>query len=175
MRCWASEDGPALAHEDTMGMNSKAGWVEFDALIEPMPWGRNVYTVLRLDETLEAAAKEAGTRRVEGTIEDVAVNVGVNRADVIPDAFMYVGKSLQRRLGSRPGEVVRCRLRPADPTTVPIADDILQALSAAGLLAAFQRKTPAQRRRLLQPIEEAATSATRQRRTAALLSSLPPD
>lgn len=161
MRCWA--------------VNSKVGWVQFDALIEPMPWGRNVYTILRLDEMLEVAAKGAATRRVEGTIEDVAVNVGLNRADVLPDAFIYVGKGLQRRLGSRPGDVVRCRLRPADPNKVPIADDILHALSDAGLLAAFQRKTPAQRRRLLQPIEEAATSETRQRRTAALLSSLLPD
>ena len=90
-------------------------------------------------------------------------------------AFMYVGKGLQRRLGSRPGDVVRCRLRPADPNKVPISDDILQALSDAGLLAAFHRKTPAQRRRLLQPIDEAATSETRQRRTAALLASLLPD
>lgn len=167
MRCWASEDGPAVAQANSVGVNTTAGWVDFDALIEPMPWGRNVYTILRLDETLKVAAKGAGTRRVEGTIEDVAVNVGLNRADILPDAFMYVGKGLQRRLGSRPGDVVRCRLRPADPNKVPIADDILQALADAGLLAAFQRKTPAQRRRLLQPIEEAATSETRQRRTTA--------
>ena len=164
-----------LAQSDTVGVNSTTGWVQFDALIEPVPWGRNLYTILRLDETLEVAAKGAGTRRVEGTIEDVAVNVGLNRADVLPDAFMYVGKGLQRHLDSRPGDVVRCCLRPADPSKVPIADDILHALSDAGLLAEFQRKTSAQRRRLLQPIEGAATSETRQRRTAALLSSLLPD
>lgn len=56
MRCWAREDGPALAHADAVGVNSKVGWVEFDALIEPMPWGRNVYTILRLDETLTGRA-----------------------------------------------------------------------------------------------------------------------
>jgi hypothetical protein len=72
-------------------------WAEFDALIEVLPWGRNVYTIIRLEKALETAAKVAGTRRVEGTIDDVPVNVGVNRADVLPDAFMYAGKGLQRR------------------------------------------------------------------------------
>jgi hypothetical protein len=150
-------------------------WVEFDALIELLPWGRNVYTIIRLEKALETAAKVAGTRRVEGTIDDVPVNVGVNRADVLPDAFMYAGKGLQRRLGTRPGDVVSCRLRPADPDEVPLADDVLRALADADRLDAFQRKRPADRRRLLQPIEDAARSEIRQRRITALLRSLPPD
>lgn len=29
-------------------MSPEHGWVEFDALIELMPWGRNVYTIVRL-------------------------------------------------------------------------------------------------------------------------------
>jgi len=52
---------------------------------------------------------------------------------------------------------------------------MLQALADAGLLSAFERKTPAQRRRLLQPIEAAVKAETRRRRTAALLRSLLPD
>lgn len=149
-------------------------WVAFDALVEPMPWGRSLYTVIRLDAALERAAKAAGTRRVEGTIEDAAVNVGLNRADVIPDPYMYVGKALQRRLGVRPGDVVRCRLRPADPDDVPLPDDLVAALATAGRLAAFERRSPAERRRLLQPIEEAARAETRERRITALLLSLDP-
>ena len=156
-------------------MSSEHDWIEFEALIELMPWGRNVYTIIRLDELLEDAAKAAKTRRVEGTIEELPVNVGLNRADILPQAFMYAGKGLQRRLGARPGDVVHCRLRPADPDDVPLADDLQLALTEAGRLAAFERQTPAERRRLLQPIELAATPETRQRRTAALLRSLLPD
>jgi hypothetical protein len=149
-------------------------WVEFDSLIEVLPWGRNVYTIIRLEKALETAAKAAGTRRVEGTIDDVPVNVGVNRADVVSDAFMYAGKGLQRRLDARPGDVVSCRLRPADPDEVPLADDVHRALADADRLDAFQRKRPADRRRLLQSIEDAARPETRQQRIAALLRSLPP-
>lgn len=156
-------------------MTEGAEWVEFDALVEVLPWGRSVYTIIRLDRSLGTAAKNAGTRRVEGTIEEVSVNVGVNRADVLPDAFMYAGEGLQRRLGAGPGDVVHCRLRPADPDDVPVAQDVHRALADGGRLAAFQRKTPADRRRLLHPIEEAARPEPRQQRIAALLRSLGAD
>lgn len=156
-------------------MTKGTPWVEFDSLIEVLPWGRNVYTIIRLEKALETAAKAAGTRRVEGTIDGVPVNVGVNRADVVSDAFVYAGKGLQRRLDARPGDVVSCRLRPADPDGVPLADDVHRALADADRLDAFQRKRPADRRRLLQPIEDAARPETRQQRIAALLRSLPPD
>jgi hypothetical protein len=152
-----------------------SGWVEFDALVEVLPWGRNLYTIIRLDQALETAAKVAGTRRVEGTIDDVPVNVGLNRADVLPHAFMYAGRGLQRRLGAEPGDVVSCRLRPADPDDVPLAQDVHCALADAGRLGAFQRKRPADRRRLLQPIEDAVRPDTRHQRIAALLRSVPPD
>lgn len=156
-------------------MVAESAWVEFDALVESMPWGRSVYTILRADEGLAVAAKVAGTRRVEGTIEDVSVNVGLNRADVLPDAFIYAGAPLRRRLGVKPGDVVRCRLRPADPDEVPIPEDVRRALSESGRLDAFERRTPAERRRLLQPVDDSATPATRQRRTATLVDSLPAD
>ena len=88
---------------------------------------------------------------------------------------MYAGKGLQRRLGARPGDVVHCRLRPADPDEVPLPDDLYNALTQAGRLAVFDARTPSERRRLLQPIEEAAKPETRQQRIVALLRMLPPD
>lgn len=136
--------------------------------------GRNLYTVIRLDVSLEAAARARRTRRVEGTVEDVEVNVGLNRADVIPDAFAYVGKGLQRRLGVVPGDVVRCRLRPADPDHVPVPADLRDALTDAGHLDAFEARPPAERRRLLQPIEEAARPGTRRRRIEVLVRDVGP-
>lgn len=143
--------------------------MEYDGLVELLPWGRNVYTILRVDHALGEAARSAGTRRVEGSIEDLSVNLGVNRADVLPDAFMYVGSGLRRRLGAGPGDVVRCRLRPADPDDVPLADDVRAALVAARRLTSFKQRTAPERRRLLQPIEDAVKDGTRRSRIDALI------
>lgn len=150
-------------------MSSSPAWVSFDAMVEPLVWGESTYTIIRLDDALAGAAAGQRTRRVEGRVEDVEVNVGLNRADVLEDAFMYVGGSLRRRLGVRPGDVVRCRLRPADPDLVPLPDDVREALAGAGRLASFERRRPAERRRLLQPVEDAARPETRARRIAALV------
>jgi hypothetical protein len=151
-----------------------SSWLEFDAIVDVLPWGRSVYTIIRLERPLEAAARAAGTRRVEGTIDEVPVNVGINRTDVTPDAFMYVGKALRRRLAVDPGDVVCCRLRPADPDDVPLPEDVHRALAEGDRLSSFERKQPSARRRLLQGIEDAAKPETRQHRIEALLRSLPP-
>lgn len=148
-------------------------WLDLDAPLQLLPWGRNTYTVLYLDDGLEDAVRRASTRRVEGTIEGVEVNLGVNRADVAPRPFCYVGTALQRRLGAQAGDVVTGRLRPADPDHVPLPDDVRVALEAAGRLAAFQGRRPADRRRALQPVDDAARDATRQARIQALVRSLP--
>jgi hypothetical protein len=150
-------------------------WVEFDAPLELLAWGRNDYTVVYLDDLLEDAVSTARTRRVEGLIDEVEVNLGVNRADVVPRPFVYVGASLQRKLGSRLGDVVTCRLRPADPDHVPVPDDVRDALEAAGRTEAFERQRPAKRRQLLVPVEGAARESTRRRRIAALVRSLAPE
>lgn len=147
--------------------------VDFDAPLELLVWGRNTYTVLYLDELLEDAVSRAATRRVEGTLDDVEVNLGVNRADVAPRPFCYVGAALQRRLDARAGDVVTCRLRPADPDHVPLPDDVRTALEEAGVLDAFLRRRPADRRRALQPVDDAARESTRRARIAALVRSLP--
>ena len=149
-----------------------SAWLTFDAPLEPMPWGKNVYTVVMMPEDLAHAAAALKTRRVEGTMNGEPVNLGLNRADDTPHAFVYAGKSLQRRLGLGAGEVVECRLRPADPDDVPVPDDVATALADAGRTDAFERLRPAQRRRLLATVEFAASQATRTSRIRDLVSSL---
>lgn len=146
--------------------------IRFEAPLEPLAWGRSTYVVVRIPAELEAACRAAGTRRVEGVVEDVEVNLGVNRADVLPDAFVYAGRTMRRRLGAVAGDVVSLRLRPADPDAVPLPDDVRRALEGAGAVRAFEELRPAERRRLLADVDGAATSTTRRRRIAALLQRL---
>jgi len=69
------------------------GWsFRFDANLDFMLWGRNVYTVVKVPDELAARARRESTRRIEGTSDGLAVNVGLNRADVIPETFVYVGQ-----------------------------------------------------------------------------------
>ena len=152
----------------------EGGWIEFDGPLELLPWGRNTYTVVYLDDLLHDAVIAAATRRVEGHLDTVQVNLGVNKADVVARPFVYVGTALQRGLGARAGDVVACRLRPADPDHVPVPADVQVALDASGLDGAFARCRPAERRRLLQPIEDGAQESTRRRRIDALVRALPP-
>lgn len=112
--------------------DNEDGWIEFDGPLELLSWGRNTYTVLYLDDLLQDVVDAAATRRVEGYFDTVQVNLGVNKADVAPRAFMYVGAALQRRLGVRAGDVVACRLRLADPDHVPVPADVQAALDAHG-------------------------------------------
>lgn len=147
-------------------------WHEHDAPVEPLVWGRSTYTIVRVHPDLVAAARAVGTGRVAGWVEDTPVNVGLNRADVIPESFLYCGPALQRQAGVRAGDVVRLRLRPVDPDLVPVPDDVAGALADAGVLAAFESRRPAQRRQLLMPIHDAARPQTRARRIEALIASL---
>lgn len=149
--------------------------MSFAAPLEILPWGRNVYTVVMLPRELSKAAAERGTRRVEGTMNGVPVNLGVNRADVTASAFVYAGKGLQRRLGVSSGAVVDCRLRPADPDEVPVPDDVADALADAGRTAAFDRLRPARRRQLLAAVEAAVSQRARSSRVDELVRSLAPD
>lgn len=155
-------------------MREPLPYEEFEAPLEVLTWGRNDYVVLFLDDLVSDAATAAGTRRVEGWVDDVAVNLGINRADVVDRPFLYAGTALRRRLGARAGDVVTCRLRPADPDHVPLDDDVREALVTAGRLDAFERLRPAQRRVLLKPVDDAARDDTRRRRVAALVASLDP-
>ena len=146
--------------------------VEAVAAVEPLVWWRSTYRIIRWPGELVDAAAELRTRRVAGCIDEVEVNLGVNRADVLPDAFAYCGDALLRRLGARVGDAVQLRLGPADPDVVLVADDVRAALEVAGAWERFAERRPAERRRLLQPVEDAAREQTRERRLQALVRSL---
>ena len=147
----------------------------FEAPLELMPWGRNTYTVIKIPEELAVRARVASTRRVEGTVNGVPVNVGLNRSDVTPNTFVYVGRGLQQRLGVSAGDLVECVLTPADPDHVPVPADVLAALEDAGRRTPFERTSAPEKRRLLALIEGAVRPTPRARRISALVESLPPD
>jgi hypothetical protein len=146
---------------------------EFDALIEPLHWGRSRYTIVRLPAGLVADARAQGTHRLRGEIEGVPVNLAVTKAPVVDDAFVYVGAALLRRVGAGAGQPVTCRLAPADPDAVDLPEDVEEALAAAGLLGVWEQLRPAARRRRLRPVDGVATPAARARRIRELLDGLP--
>lgn len=152
-------------------MGREAPWFEFDAALEPLEWGDGTYVIVVLPDALADAASAARTRRLEGSLDDVEVNVGLTRMDRVGPYF-YAGPALRRRLAIDVGDGVHCRLRPADPDRVPVADDVAEALDDAGVTARFEALPPPERRRLLQPVEAAVRAATRERRVAALVDSL---
>jgi hypothetical protein len=141
----------------------------FVAPIEPVAWGRSTYTVIRIPEELADAAREGGTRRLEGTVEGVAVNLAVTRAPVVAGPFVWAGRSLLRRLGVEAGALVECRLQPAHDDDVLLPDDVAAALAEAGVLERWEGLPPADRRRRLYPIESAGRPETRVRRIGALV------
>lgn len=141
----------------------------FDAIVEAVAWGRSTYTLLRIPQPLAEAAREAGTRRVEGTIDGAPVNLAITRAPVVDQPFVWAGRSLLRRLGADAGAVVECRLRPVDDDVVLLPADVAAALADAGVLERWESSPPAERRRRLYPIESAARPETRAKRIEALV------
>ena len=60
----------------------KEDWQTFDAMIEPMEWGKNTYTILRIPGDVMAALPQ-GTRRGEGEFGDFPINLALTKAPVI--------------------------------------------------------------------------------------------
>lgn len=85
--------------------------------VDTVQRGRSRYTVIRVPEELAAAARAAGTRRVAGVIDDVAVNAAINRAPVVDGPFLWAGATLLRRPRAEPGEPARCASRGCRPLT----------------------------------------------------------
>lgn len=146
------------------------GWVTFEGRIEPMVWGRSIYTILRIPPEVVAALHPA--RRVMGEIAEHPVNLALTRAPVIDDVFLWTGKALLDRIGIEPGERVEIRLRPAPDDVVELDPDVEAALHSAGLSEQWESLTPGRRRGLLHQISTARTHPTRAKRIAKLLEDL---
>ncbi|MEH6792953.1 MAG: YdeI/OmpD-associated family protein [Rhodococcus sp. (in: high G+C Gram-positive bacteria)] len=148
--------------------------IRFDAVLEPLTWGKNTYTIIRAPARLVEAAERWPTRWIDGSIDGLSLNLGLNKADsnVMPGSFVYIGAGLQRRLGVRPGDLVSCEFEPADPDLVPVPQDVAEAMEAAHCTSAWERKRPSERRQLLMPIDNAAREQTRAERITRLVRSL---
>jgi hypothetical protein len=145
-------------------------YVVFEGRVEPMEWGRSTYTILRLPpEVVTALGK---TKRVEGEINDHPVNLALTRAPVCPDVFLWAGQSLLDRVGIAPAEWIEVRLRPAPDDAVDVPDDVTHALRAGDASTAWEALTPGKQRGLLHTINTAKTAPTRNKRIAALITSL---
>ena len=148
-----------------------SAWVAFEARVEPMEWGRNTYTIVRLPEDVISALPK-GTKRVEGEFGDFPVNLALTKAPVIDDTFVYTGKTFLRDSGLEPGEVFDARLRAADPNEVDLPDDVAAALRSAGRSADWAALSPGQQRARLHLVNTAKRADTRIRRIAKLISEL---
>lgn len=146
-------------------------WQTFDGVIEPMEWGKNTYTVLRIPDDVVAALPD-GTRRVEGEFGDFPINLALTKASVIDGTFVYTGKALLKESGLEVAEPFEARIRPVDPNLVEMPDDVSAALRAAGRTAAWNSLTPGNQRGRLHAVNAAKRADTRARRIATLISEL---
>jgi hypothetical protein len=140
-----------------------------EGFVEPMVWGRSNYTVIGVPQTLVDAAADLHTRRVGGQIEGVEVNLALTTAPAREGTFVWAGASLLRRVRLEAGDPVSGWLAPVDPDAVPVPDDVLEALMAAGARERWDSLSPSARRRHLAQIDLAATAATRAKRIATLV------
>ncbi|MGZ2256188.1 YdeI/OmpD-associated family protein [Roseobacter sp. A03A-229] len=147
-------------------------WISFEAVITPMEWGKNTYTVLRLPDEVTAELEAQGARRVEGELNDHPVNLALTKSPAIDGVFLYTGKALLRETGLEPGEVFEARLRPASPDAVEVPEDVMAALRGAGRSADWAALTPGKQRGLLHNVTTAKRAETRAKRIAKLVSGL---
>ncbi len=149
-----------------------ADWIAFEGQIEPLEWGRSVYTILRLPSEVANTLTDLGAKRVEGEINDVPVNLGLAKSPEVDGLFLWTGKSLMQKLDVTPGEVLDIRLRPADPNVVEVAPDIEAALLRGAVLSEWDALTPGKQRGHLHQIESAKRPETRQKRILHLIDTL---
>jgi hypothetical protein len=147
-----------------------SGYETFEGRVEPVVWGKATYTILRVPDRVVDAL--AGTRRVEGEINDHPVNLALTRAPVVEGVFLWAGQSLLDRVGIVPGDVIEVRLRAAPDDVVDVPDDVRAALRHADATAAWQALTPGRQRGLLYQISTAKTQVTRAKRTTAMVVAL---
>mgnify|MGYP001799350341 CR=1 FL=1 len=146
-------------------------WQTFDGVIEPMEWGKNTYTVLRIPDDVMASFP-SGTRRVEGEFGDFPINLALTKAPAIDGIFVYTGKAFLSDSGLVVGETFEARIRPVDPNLVEMPDDVAAALHAAGRTADWNNLSPGNRRGRLHTVQTAKRADTRARRISTLISDL---
>lgn len=115
---------------------------EIDGFIEPMTWGSSTYTVIRIPDALVASARTAGTRRVGGELDGVAVNLALTKAPVMDSTFVWAGSSLLRRMRLEVGEPVHGSLAPVDPDYVLVPADLADAILQNGQSDAWDSLPP---------------------------------
>ena len=145
----------------------------FEGRVEPMEWGKSVYTVLRLPPDITHALEAEGAKRVEGEINDHPVNLALTKAPVFDGVFLWAGKSLLDEIGIAPGDALEVRLRKADPDYVEVDTDVLQAIRAAEATDRWNALTAGKRRGLLHTITTAKRAETRAKRIAKMIAELP--
>ncbi|WP_299368099.1 YdeI/OmpD-associated family protein [uncultured Tateyamaria sp.] len=146
-------------------------WIYFDGVIEPMEWGKNTYTILRLpDEALSELPK--GTKRIEGEFGDFPINLALTKAPVIDATFVYTGKTFLRESGLEVGAPFDARIRAVDPTIVETPEDVAAALRSAGRSDAWAALSPGQQRGRLHLVNSAKRADTSTKRIAKLIAEL---
>ncbi|WP_299165155.1 YdeI/OmpD-associated family protein [uncultured Tateyamaria sp.] len=146
-------------------------WIDFEGMIEPLEWGRNTYTILRIPPDVTRRLPE-GTKRVEGEFGDHPVNLALTKAPVLDGVFVYTGKSFLHDSGLEPGVAFDARIRPADPDAVDVPEDLTAALHASGRTADWSKLSAGQQRGRLHLVNSAKRADTRAKRIAALISEL---
>jgi Bacteriocin-protection, YdeI or OmpD-Associated len=126
---------------------------------------------------VSARLADSRAKRIEGSINDIEINLALVRAPIVEGRFLWAGDSLMRRLGVTPGEPLSVKVRPADPDVVVIPEDIRMTIDDAGVGDAWRSLSAGRQRSELYRIESARTPATRQRRIAELVERLvdPPE
>ena len=140
-----------------------------DSVVEPLEWGARTYTIMRLPEEVADAVRAAGAKRVRGTADGAPLELALTRAPVVEGTFLWAGKGLLRQIGARAGDPVTLRIHAVADDDVPVPADVMEALDAAAVVELWEELTPGRRRSLLYPVSTARSSATRERRVAALV------
>ena len=147
-------------------------YIGFDAVVEPLEWGKATYTILRLPSNVSDQLQAEGAKRVEGEINDHPVNLALTKAPVVDGYFLWAGKKLLNEVGIEPGERLEVRLRKAEADDVETPGDVAVALRSEDVSAAWEALTAGRQRSLLYTIDTAKRPETRKKRIIALVETL---
>lgn len=78
--------------------------------------------------------------------------------------YIRIRAKVRRETNTKTGDRIRIRFTVLDRSEVEIPDDLLQALRAEGVEAAFKSMPPGKQNFIIRRIDEAAKPATRERR-----------